>query len=93
MAKNLTNIPHNIKQRMEAGGRFATGPAGLSTGSDGRTRWGWQSCGATGYLQKYSGEEELLAAVRDVADGRLRIPTATVRRVFAAIRGEAGLTS
>ena len=48
------------------------------------------AAGATGYLQKYSGEEELLTAVRDVAEGRLRIPADIVRRVFASIRGEAG---
>ena len=51
------------------------------------------AAGATGYLQKYSGEEELLAAVRDVAEGQLRLPGDALRRVFAAIRGEVGLTS
>ena len=46
------------------------------------------AAGATGYLQKYSGKEELLAAVREVAEGRLRIPDETVRRVFSVIRGK-----
>ena len=34
------------------------------------------AAGATGYLQKYSRPEELVEAVRDVAEGRLRIPDA-----------------
>ena len=51
------------------------------------------AAGATGYLQKYTGEEEPLAAVRDVAEGRLRIPTGTVRRVFSSIRDEGGPAS
>ena len=32
------------------------------------------AAGATGYLQKYSGMEQLLATVRDVAGGEFRIP-------------------
>ena len=32
------------------------------------------AAGATGYLQKYSRPEELVEAVLDVAEGRLRIP-------------------
>ena len=51
------------------------------------------AAGATGYLEKYSRPEELVEAVLDVAEGRLRIPDAAVRRVFAMIRGERGLTS
>ena len=51
------------------------------------------AAGATGYLQKYSRPEELVEAVLDVAEGRLRVPDKAVRRVFAMIRGEAGLTS
>ena len=47
------------------------------------------AAGATGYLQKYSGKEELLDALRDVAAGRLQIPADTVRRVFGTIRGDA----
>ena len=46
------------------------------------------AAGATGYLQKYSGPEELADAVRDVAQGRLRIPDSAIRRVFALIRDQ-----
>ena len=46
------------------------------------------AAGATGYLQKYSGKEELLDALREVAAGRLRLPTETVKRVFGSIRRE-----
>ena len=41
------------------------------------------AAGATGYLQKSSGTEELADAVRGVAAGRLRIPDSAIRRVFA----------
>ena len=51
------------------------------------------AAGATGYLQKYSRPEELVDAVVDVAEGRLRIPDEAVRQVFAMIRGERGLAS
>ena len=51
------------------------------------------AAGATGYLQKYSRPEELVDAVLDVAEGRLRIPDKAVRRVFAMIRGERKLVS
>ena len=44
------------------------------------------AAGAAGYLQKYSGKEELLRAVREVADGECRIPADAMRRVFAEIR-------
>ena len=47
------------------------------------------AAGATGYLQKHSGREELLDALRDVAAGRLQLPADTVRRVFGSIRVEA----
>ena len=47
------------------------------------------AAGATGYLQKHSGREELLDAIREVAAGRLQLPTDTVRRVFGTIRSEA----
>ena len=40
------------------------------------------AAGATGYLQKYSRPEELVEAVLDVAEGRLRIPDKSVRAVF-----------
>ena len=41
------------------------------------------AAGATGYLQKDSGPEELAEAIREVAQGRLRIPDKSIRRVFA----------
>ena len=47
------------------------------------------AAGATGYLQKVSGMEQLLATVRDVAAGEMRLPASIVRRVFAAIRAGA----
>ena len=43
------------------------------------------AAGATGYLQKYSGMEQLLATVRDVASGEFRIPADAARHLFAAI--------
>ncbi len=46
------------------------------------------AAGATGYLPKYSGKEDLLDALREVAAGRLQLPADTVRRVFGNIRGE-----
>ena len=48
------------------------------------------AAGATGYLQKDSGPEELAEAIREVAQGRLRIPDKAIRRVFALIRGQPG---
>ena len=51
------------------------------------------AAGATGYLQKHSGPEELAGAIRDVAAGRLRIPERAIRRVFSIIRGQRGLTA
>ena len=47
------------------------------------------AAGATGYLQKYSGKEDLLDALCEVAAGRLQLPADIVRRVFGTIRGEA----
>ena len=44
------------------------------------------AAGATGYLQKYSGKEQLLRTVRDVANGEYRIPAEAIRRAFAEIR-------
>ena len=46
------------------------------------------AAGATGYLQKYSRPEELVEALVDVAEGRLRIPGEVVREVFSMIRGD-----
>ena len=43
------------------------------------------AAGATGYLQKYTGPEELADAVRDVAQDRMRIPDKSLRHVFATI--------
>ena len=45
------------------------------------------AAGATGYLQKETGREQLLSAVRTVALGNLRLPTESVRRAFEAMRG------
>ena len=50
------------------------------------------AAGATGYLQKDSGSEELAEAIREVAQGRLRIPDKSIRQVFAMIRGQRRLT-
>ncbi|MDE2966924.1 MAG: response regulator transcription factor [Chloroflexota bacterium] len=44
------------------------------------------AAGATGYLQKYSGRDDLLAAVRDAAAGRSRIPVDMVRRALDSVR-------
>ena len=41
------------------------------------------TAGATGYLQKYSGKEDLLAAVKDVAWGKYRIPNEVLHQMFA----------
>ena len=51
------------------------------------------AAGAAGYLQKHSGPGELAVAIRDVAQGRLSIPDRSIRRVFALIRGQRGLTA
>ena len=51
------------------------------------------AAGATGYLHKHSGPEELTDAVRDVARGRLRIPDRSIRKAFEMIRGSRGLTA
>ena len=47
------------------------------------------AAGATGYLQKHSGKETLLRAIRDVADGEYRIPADVMRRVFVGTRAAA----
>ena len=46
------------------------------------------AAGATGYLQKYSGKEQLLATLREVAEGEFRIPGSAVRRLSRAVRSE-----
>ena len=44
------------------------------------------AAGATGYLQKYSGKEQLLATLREVALGEFRIPGNAARRLSRAVR-------
>ena len=44
------------------------------------------AAGADGYLQKFTGTEELLATVRDVAKGEYRMPRDAMRRVFERLR-------
>ena len=51
------------------------------------------AAGATGYLLKYSRPAELVEAVVDVAEGRLRIPESAVRQVFAMVHGLRELVS
>ncbi|MCY4619807.1 MAG: response regulator transcription factor [Chloroflexi bacterium] len=51
------------------------------------------AAGATGYLEKYAPPEALLAAVVDVAEGRLHVPDEAVKKVFAMLRGQRQLDS
>ena len=51
------------------------------------------AAGATGYLQKHSGPEELAEVIREVAQGRLHVPERSIRLVFALIQGQRGLTA
>ena len=44
------------------------------------------AAGATGYLQKYSGKEQLLTTLREVAQGEFRIPGSAARRLARAVR-------
>ena len=44
------------------------------------------AAGAAGFLLKYTGRDELLGAVRDVAGGEYRIPGDVIRRVFSGVR-------
>ena len=44
------------------------------------------AAGATGYLQKYSGKEQLLTTLREVARGEFRIPGDAARRLARAVR-------
>ena len=48
------------------------------------------AAGATGYLQKYSGKEHLLATLREVAEGEFRIPGSAARRLARAVRTPSG---
>ena len=47
------------------------------------------AAGASGFVQKYSGAEELVDAIRRVAEGGLIVPDEAVRRVFRLIRNGA----
>ena len=51
------------------------------------------AAGATGYVLKYAHPEEVVAAVLDVAEGRLRLPDQAVREVFAMVRGDRKLAA
>ena len=44
------------------------------------------AAGATGFVQKYSGSEELVQAIRRVAEGRLMVSEDAVKRVFELLR-------
>ena len=48
------------------------------------------AAGATGYLQKYSGKEQLLTTLREVAEGEFRIPGNAARRLARAVRSPSG---
>ena len=45
------------------------------------------AAGASGFVEKYSGSDDLVGAIREVVGGRLVIPHQAVRRVFEQIRG------
>lgn len=47
------------------------------------------AAGATGYLQKYTGRNHLLATIRNVARGEYSIPSQLTSQVFAGIRAKA----
>ena len=51
------------------------------------------AAGATGFVLKYSGGDELVDVVRGVAEGRLMIPDDALRRVFKLIRDGAHVGS
>ena len=51
------------------------------------------AAGAAGYLQKYAGKDELLRAVRRVAEGEFSIPADSIKRVFSSIRTAARRSS
>ncbi len=48
------------------------------------------AAGATGYVQKFTGKDELLATIRDVVNGEFRVPGDVVRRAFAGVRDSSG---
>ena len=45
------------------------------------------AAGAAGFVQKYSGSDELVNAIRKVAEGRLMAPEQAVRQAFKLLRG------
>ena len=49
------------------------------------------AAGATGFVQKYSGSDELVDAIRKVAEGKLMIPDSAIRRVFRMLRSGTAL--
>ena len=49
------------------------------------------AAGATGFVQKYSGGDELVDAIRQVAQGQLMFPNDAVKRAFALIRSGAAI--
>ncbi len=46
------------------------------------------AAGAMGYLQKYTGGEELEESLRALAEGRLKIPDEALSRTLAMVRGD-----
>lgn len=50
------------------------------------------AAGATGFVLKYTGSDELVTAVRQVAEGRLQVPDAAVKRVFRLMRSDGAVT-
>ena len=83
-----------LRETLEASGRFEV----VGQAKDGEEDAVIEAvaAGATGYLQedavsrrrRNSRPEELVEAVLDVAEGRLRIPGKVVREVFAIVRGD-----
>lgn len=49
------------------------------------------AAGATGFVHKYSGGEELVSTLRKAAEGRLTVPEDAIRRAFKLLRGGAHL--
>ena len=50
------------------------------------------AAGASGFIQKYSGSDELVDAIRKVSGGGLMISDDAMRRVFRLIRGGIAMT-
>ena len=46
------------------------------------------TAGATGYLQKVHGRDKVLATIREVVEGKFRIPAEVIKRVFAGVRNK-----